>query len=80
MRKESRCAFKAGQHEKEWRVRASSNGNKGGERKKPRDPRVQHLASITPDYIIDAKSNDILKACVTHDLPSFGPANGKNTF
>jgi hypothetical protein len=31
------CVFKAGEHEKEWRVRASSNGNKGGggERKKP---------------------------------------------
>lgn len=29
MKKESCRAFKAGQHEKEWRVRASSNGNKG---------------------------------------------------
>ena len=57
MKKESRCAFKAGQHEKEWRVRASSNGKKGGERKKPRTPKVQlPIASITPDYIIDAKS------------------------
>jgi hypothetical protein len=37
MEKERCCDFKAGQHGKEWRVRASSNGNKGGggEGKKP---------------------------------------------
>jgi hypothetical protein len=53
-KKGSYCAFKAGRHGKERRVRASSNGNKGGERKKPRLP--MPVVSITPDYVIEAKS------------------------
>jgi len=56
LEKDNCRVFKAGQHGKEWRVRASSNGNKVARRKKP-----TKTSMVRHDYVIMHRKKLIVK-------------------